>query len=148
MEPRGKTLLKVVGILLIIGAILGILLNILGLTMGSVMLNFAGGTEYPALTEALDTALVISCVIGLVVGVIQLLSGICGVRNCKNVGAAKLCFNYGVLLIILGIASIAVGYFTGLYQTMSIAVMISSMVGSLLLPVLYTIGASMNKKEM
>ncbi len=132
MEAKSNTLLKVAGILMIIGGSIGIILGIIAV-LGVGALAIALGSE------ASLGLLMFAAILTLVSAVVSLIAGIVGVKNAAKPEKAGLCIVFGVLtavLAVLGnILSVAGG---GAFSTMGL-------VTGLLLPVLYLIGAFQNK---
>jgi len=155
---RGKGLLKVTGILLIIFGAITILLTLSTISLPNI----------------------ITAVIGFLSGLLGIFAGIIGVRNSKILEKAQLCFSVGLLLLIyLAIrsiytiitASITFGSsdimeqalndtlssnaasvnmstesFVALGTTMAIVIVVIGSLIQLIIPILYVVGASLNKK--
>lgn len=128
--PKGATMLKVTGILMIIGGAIALIVSILAIA-GIAYLS--DGTSYLGL-------LYVSCALMAICSAIELVTGILGVANCKKPEKAKTCLVWGIVvavLAVLGIISNAIG--GGDFSAMSV-------VTGLVLPVLYIIGAAQNKQ--
>lgn len=148
MEPKGKVLLKVVGILFIIGGVVSILLCVVGFIGGSLYMgqsDTSGAASESA--AAYKAGFIVIYILMLISAIIQLLAGICGVRNCGNINAAPLCLNYGRITLVLSVISVVIGLIFRNGGILTIQYLIST-VCSLLLPVLFIIGASQNKREL
>lgn len=129
--PKGAGFLKVCGILMIIGGAVGIILGIVAL-VGVIALS--------ALAETSMGGLIFSAVLALVAGILQLIAGIIGVKNCKNPAKATTCIVWGAIVAILSIVS----------QILTVSGggkfdFVSCLTG-LVVPVLFIIGAVLNKK--
>ncbi|HHX37707.1 MAG TPA: hypothetical protein GX717_06985 [Clostridiaceae bacterium] len=126
-------LLKISGILLIIGGGIGVILGILGLvaTIGFAAL---GGGTFAAL-------LIIAVVLAILGSVISLVTGILGVKYSARPDKAQICIVFGIITIAINVLSIiltVVG--DGDFSAMS------ALTG-LVVPVIYLVGAFQNKKQ-
>ncbi len=128
MNAPGKGLLKVSGILLIIFGAIAIVLMLLALVASVALI---------ALSPA-ALILVLACIIGLAGAVLDLIAGILGVKNCDKPEKAKSCFVFGIILIAIQVVSMVLSISGGSFDWTSIV--------GLVLPVLYLVGASQNKK--
>ena len=126
MEKKSNKLLKIVGILMIIGSIFSI---IMGLFVGGLAAIFGGLN--------LITFAALSMLAG---GIINLIAGICGVRYAAKPEKANTCIVYGVLTAALVVLS------NILYVSAGSGMNTMSLVTGLILPALYLIGAFQNKK--
>lgn len=128
-EKKGSTLLKVSGILMIIGGAISLIFAIIAIA-GIAILAAAGASS--ALLYAAGA-------IALLGSVAELVAGIVGVVNWNKPEKAKTCICWGVIVIVLSIAScileVAGG---GDFPVLSLLL-------GLVLPVLYIIGAVKNK---
>lgn len=129
-KRKGSVLLKVAGILMIIGGAISLILAIVAI-LGIALLASAGASS--GLLYAAGAVLLISAVA-------ELIAGIIGVKNWNKPEKAKTCICWGVIVAVLSVAgnvlwSIAGGDFS-----------IPSLLLGLVLPVLYIIGAVTNKK--
>ncbi|MDR1620503.1 MAG: hypothetical protein LBS18_07575 [Clostridiales bacterium] len=137
METKSNGLLKVTGILMIIGGGLGIILNLISVFgMGIVVesLNLAGG-------NAILWLLTLAAILSGIGSAISLIAGIMGVKNAAKPEKATVCIVFGfltALLSILGNILTAVG--GGSFGVIYVII-------GLVLPVLYLIGAFQNKKR-
>ncbi|MBQ8975615.1 MAG: hypothetical protein IJ072_07855 [Oscillospiraceae bacterium] len=131
-NPKGSGFLKVCGILMIIGGALGIILSLTAL---------AGVAALSALAETSGGMLTVACIVSLVSAVLELVAGIVGVANCKKPEKATACMVWGIIVAVLcvvgQIISVAAG---GTFNVLSCIV-------GLVLPVLFIIGAALNKKS-
>ncbi len=136
--PQKCTFLKVMGIIMIVGGILGIILGIVGaLGVGAVVaLAAATGTEIGS------GLLIVASILGIVASVFELIAGINGVKNCDKPQLAQKCVILGV--IIIGIAILS-NVFTLIAYADSFNVL--GLVTGLIVPVLYLV-ASLQLKKM
>lgn len=133
-QVPGKGLLKVTGILFVIFAGITLLFGLIGL-IGSVALGAAlGGASGAVLAGALILALVIA----LVVAVLELIAGIFGIKNCDKPEKSTTCIVFGTIILVLSVISMISSITSGQFQWTSIF--------GIALPILYFIGAVMNKK--
>ena len=128
--PRGKALIQVVGILLIIFGALGVLIGLVGL-LGNL------GTGSAGLIILLFFEIVMAgCTLGF---------GIFGVRNCRNAAKAQTIVLMGIILCVLRVIDLVLGALV-VDVLANISVFTGAVFG-LILPILYIIGGSMNKKS-
>ncbi|MEG1847193.1 MAG: hypothetical protein RRX92_05230 [Lachnospiraceae bacterium] len=137
MEAKGKTLMKVVSIVMIVGSVLGIIAAIIMLIGGGAVAAIGGASGLEGSGVVGGTLIGLS-IVTIVVGVIELLAGIFGVKECGNVEMAPKCFKYGIVLIILVAVEIIFSIVTGGFKIMDLL--------GFLFPVLYTLAANMNKQ--
>ena len=129
--PKGANFLKVCGILMIIGGAAAIIASILG---------FAGIAVLASL-GANSALLTVSVILALVGGVIELIAGIIGVKNCKDPSKATTCIVWGVLVAVLTVVSLIINSVAG--GNFSVV----SLITGLIIPILFIIGAVLNKKS-
>lgn len=124
-------ILKITSILMIVGGVLSVL--------GAALLIAFGGLVFSSVDAAgFGVVLGFIAVIGpLVAGVIQLVAGIVGKKNCANPAKAGTCIALGVVICIISILS-TVANLSGDANTGSI---ILNLAVGLVLPGLYTYGA-------
>lgn len=132
MEAKGKKMLKVCGIILIIEGIVGIL------SYGLLTLIFSATTMFSGETEGWLVTLI--AVLYLLAAVVSLIAGVLGVKKCADKSAAKKCIFWGSLNLIL---TVAATWGTSGVDT-SLSHMIYMSIG-LIVPSLYVSGAYMNK---
>lgn len=143
MKIPGQTLLKVTGILMIIGAVLTVIISLLGVIGGAAvtvtsMSGVADDAEVAAAATGLGVAIIVLFVIALITGVFELIAGIFGVKKSGVPNSAKPCFIIGIVIIALNVISTIIGLVNG--GGFSIV----SFATGLVVPVLYTIGAYQN----
>lgn len=129
---KGQGFLKVTGILMIIGGSINLIIAILA----------ALGVAVLAAMDYDLGILYFSCVVLILSAVAQFVSGILGVVNCKKPEKAQVCLVFGIIVIILCV----IGNILNVVGGDSISVF--SLLLGLALPVLYVIGAVMNKKSI
>lgn len=131
---KSNGLLKVVGILMIIG---GSVLTIIGIIAAAGV-----GLVAAALgSEANMTLLLVSAILLLLNGIVTLVAGILGVANAAKPAKAGSCIVFGVLAVILAVLSSILNVAGGNNFSP-----VNLLIG-LVLPVLYLIGAFQNKKR-
>ena len=133
---KGKTILKVTGILMIIGGAISIIIGLVAI---------AGVGVLAATRETLgidfNTGIyTFSAILVLVSAAMELTAGILGVKNCDKPDKATSCIVFGLIIIglsLLGnILSVVSG---GEFGVISFLI-------SLVLPILFIIGAALNKQ--
>lgn len=131
---KGQTLLKVTGILMIVGAVFSIITSVLVGGLGAVA---AGAGAASGLTGAYWVLLFLT----LVVGICQMIAGIKGVKHCKNKDRTKEMILWGAVVAGFSLVSVFVGAInTGELNG-------TSLVSSVVIPCLYIYGAVLNGKE-
>lgn len=138
-DLKGKTMLKVVGILYIVFAAISILMGLVAIA-GGAALGITGGGEGLAL--GLGAAAMILGVIAILSSAFSLVVGILGVKWCNRPDKAQVLFVLGVVLIVLAALNLLSAF--GGDSSSSV---VSSLIG-LVLPVLYTVGAWQNKQSL
>lgn len=130
---KGKTYLKVTGILMIIGGSIGIIVGVVALL---------GATALAKLLETSAAGLIFGCILVLVSAIVQLIAGITGVKNCSRPEKAKTCIKLGVAVALLSLAGNIISVAAG--NSFSF----TNLITGLALPVLYIVGAVLNKKSL
>lgn len=130
--PRGATLLKVAGILMIIGGALSVILSIVAIIGIAAIAYVADGSVSLGMLYASGALLVVSSVAELVAGII-------GTANSKKAEKAKTCIAWGVIVAVLSVAGIVLNVAGGGEFS------VISLITGLALPVLYIIGAARNQ---
>ncbi|MEG0830265.1 MAG: hypothetical protein RSD88_07785 [Anaerovoracaceae bacterium] len=118
---KGEMLLKIVGIVCLIGGAGSGIFAVIGLIGGKFT----------------NSMLIMAFVFTVFFAIANVLGGICAYRNCKNPGAADLCFKYGLILFVFYLGSLAFSVLTKSFAL--------NYVMSMLLPILYIVGARLNK---
>ena len=127
---KGQKILKVTGILMIICGAVAAVAAVLGLI----------GTIAAIALEA-DTPLLIPAAALLILSaVFQLIAGIMGVKNCAKPEKAKACLAMGIIVAVLCILGSVLSVVGGNELN------ILSLVLGLVLPIIYIIGAILNKQ--
>ena len=134
---KGKGLLKVVGILMIIGGALSIIMSIIAIAGVGALTYLADGDLSSA--QLNPTIIYTSCVV--LGSVAELIAGIIGVKNCAKPEKATSCLVFGIIVAIFNLLGIIIGAVGG-----SGFNFVSLVIG-LVLPVLFIVGAVMNKKS-
>ena len=90
---KGKNFLKVTGILMIIGSIIGIFAAVVGILGLSTLVALAGSAEGAGMLYA-------ACILCLISGVLQLIAGIKGAKHCQNPDMAHSCMIWGIVVAV------------------------------------------------
>lgn len=137
---KGKTLLKVTGILMIIGSVIMILTGALGI-VGAV--EASKYYETAVLVGMAETLYILTAasVICLLAGILELITGILGVANCAKPEKAKICLIFGIIVIVISVASDILMIAGGT------EVNVVSLITGFIVPILYIVGAYLNMKE-
>lgn len=125
---KRSKVLKVTGILMIIGAALSILFGVIIGGVGALIAKFAGAST-------LGFAFYLGLATTLVGGIIQLIAGINGVKHCNKPENAKKCITWGIIVIALAVISNVLEVIGGgKFNVLSFVI-------GLIVPVLYIYGA-------
>lgn len=136
MNARGRTLLKVVGILNIIIGILGIISSIMLMLGGGILGALgaaAGEAGAGAVLGALTTA---SAFVSLIFSILLIVSGAVAVKRCNEISST--CFIFGIVLVLIEVISLVFTIVSGGFTPLSLI--------GLVLPILYLIGGALNRK--
>lgn len=145
MECRGAGKLKVVGIIFIIIGAIAVVIYGMGLAGSGLMVgmssNIAEGSSASQTTvEQGGSLLMVMSGIGLIYGLVELIAGIMGVKNCRNREKAKSLMVIGSVLFILALIS-------SIMSMVSNGFHVSGIIGlafGVLLPFLFILGAKQN----
>lgn len=129
MNAPGKGLLKVVSILFIIGGALVTLLSIFAVFGSIALAAYVGG---PA------GILVVASIVSLIVGVLELILGIIGLKKCGDPAQSGFFIVTGIILCVLALISLILSIAGGSFS-------VGGLIG-FVLPILYIVGGNMNKK--
>ena len=133
---KGSGLLKVTGILMIIGGGIGIIASIITIAGLSVLAAFA------AAGDILNVPILyLSGAILIVGSVAQLIARIIGVRNHNNRAKAGTCLVWGIIVAVLSVLGSILTVVGGN------AFPVLSFLLGLVLPILFIVGAMQNKKS-
>ena len=138
-NAKGKNFLKVTGILMIIGGAISMIVMIIALIAIGAGDALTGGevsasTGKPGLLYA-------SCIIGLLGSVVEFVAGIFGVAHSKKPEKANTCFVWGIIVVVFTV----IGTVLSLIGGSSFGSQIVYLLTGLVVPVLYIIGANLNK---
>ena len=128
---KGSKFLKVTGILMIIFGALALILSIVA----------AIGLATLAALDLNTWQYTLAVILMLVGSIFELIAGIVGVKNCNKPEKAGTCMVWGIIVIALSVLS-NVLTLVGNPDNFSIVNLLTGLV----IPVLYLIGAVMNKK--
>jgi len=146
MEIKSNKMLKVTGILLIIGGGISLIIAALAL-VGIAAVAAAVGDDLIELAELAGLAgeyniglLMVGMVIVMIGAVISLVAGILGVKNAAKPDKAQICIIFGFLTAVLILAGniLSMGAGGDFNAT--------GLITGLVIPVIYLIGAFNNKK--
>ncbi len=133
MEAKGKTFLKVTGILLIIEGVLGIIFY------GFMTLILGAGTLI-AKPEG-GTVVMIIAILYTLAAIVSLIAGILGVKNASNKDAAGKCIAWGVINLVL---TFVAGVWSLSGEDVSVGHVLYTCAG-FIIPSLYVAGAYLNE---
>lgn len=146
-KAPGKTLLKVVGILMVVFGVLSFLTNLVNFAM----LGTIGEGEMGELLEQTITASGItveayrmSVYITAAGSLLNIVIGIIGIVNCNKIQKAGVCFVCGIILILWQLGNDAYSAISAGVNVVNIVFMIIG----LILPLLYFWGALKNRQAM
>ena len=134
---QGKNFLKITGIIMIVGGGLTILADLFaGLICTACV---AAATE----SGGAVALAIVGSIIGCAGGILELIAGIMGVKYCDDPTKANLCMVLGIIVAVLALISVIMSI-SGSSSVLSIII---SIICSIAVPVLYVIGAVLNKKS-
>lgn len=142
---KGKNFLKVTGILMIIGGALTIIVSgVLGIIgyLGTTAMITVEGVD-AATVSAAGSFVLVASILSLVGGILELIAGIVGVKNCARPEKATACIVWGFIVLVINVVSLILN-FAG--SGANAGTIITSIIAGIVLPVLYLIGAFLNKK--
>ena len=129
INMQGRVFLKVFGILMIIAGAISAILYIVVIAgaaqLGLGLLTAAG-------------------VIGVIAAVVELITGIIGVKNSAKPENAGKCLVWGIITLVLSVVSNVMVWIAGQTEAGSI---IGTILTGFAVPVLFIIGAVLNKKS-
>ena len=133
MQPQvqGSTMLKVCGVLMIIGAALGLLVYVLALAGAAILGGAAAAIAF------------IFMFMGIAGAILQLIAGIQGVKNWQNPQKAGVCIVMGA--IVAGLSAISNIY--TMAQSGEVGSGLFGLLLGLVIPVLYIVGAYQLKQQ-
>lgn len=141
MEQNGSKLVKVISILMIIGGIVSAIVSLISVAGAGLITAVSGDAKLQqAATEAgtsigTVTAFIwISVIIMVISAIIEIIAGVKGIKNWDNPAAAQSLVRIGIVCVALTIIGSIIAAIGGSFS-------IISLIFSLVLPVLYIIGA-------
>ena len=134
-QNQGSKMLKVTGILMIIGGALALVIAIIAVIGIAAAASLAAG----ALGGGIIALAVIASILSLLGGGIELVAGILGVKNWNQPAKAQSCIVFGAIIIALSVLSNILNLASGSEFNLF------SLLLGLVLPVLYLIGAVQHK---
>lgn len=145
-KAPGKTLLQVVGILLVIFGVLSFLMSLISIATLGMMEGEVGDIMEQSLAATGITmeAYKISIYLSAVASVLNLIIGIIGIVNCNKIKRANICFVCGIILLIWQLGN---DVYAAVTTGISGLTVISMIIG-LVLPVLYFWGAVKNRQAL
>lgn len=131
-EAPGKGLLKTVSILFIIFGTIATIISLVAV-LGSAALSTAGIAG-----AAFGGILMVASIFMLIAGVLELILGIMGLKRSGEVHRAGFFITTGIILCVITLVPFIITLSTGAFD-------ITSLIG-FVLPVLYIVGGSMNRR--
>lgn len=130
-QNQGSKMLKVTGILMIIGGALALVIALIAVIRIAAAASLAAG----ALGGGIIALAVIASILSLLGGGIELAAGILGVKNWNQPAKAQSCIVFGAIIIALSVLSNILNLTSGSEFNLFTLLL------GLVLPVLYLIGA-------
>ena len=144
-QSKGSVFLKVTGLLMIIGGVFTIIVSgipgIIGYSAGKVIANSGELTA----GQVVGTLTLVGAIASLIGGLLELITGIVGVKNHNKPEKATTCLVWGIIVLVINAISLIMAFAGGMS---GVGTIIATVVGSLVLPVLYVIGAVKNKQSV
>ncbi len=134
-KPRGKNMLLVSSILMLIGGIVNAVSSIIGFAMGGL---FAANEGVEG-ADALASLFTAYSVIILVLAVLQIIASIFGIVNRARPEKAQACLIMGIILVLIAVFTMILSIYLDSFDIIQIF--------SLVLPLLYVSGALMNRPK-
>lgn len=131
---KGNKFLMVTGILMIIGGAFGIIAGIVAILGVSGLAALAGSAAGTGM-------LYLASFLCLASGIVQLIAGVMGVKNCEKPEMAQKCIVWGAIVAALSVLGNILNVVAGSSFN------VTSLLIGLILPALYIYGAYLNKKE-
>lgn len=131
---KGNKFLMVTGILMIIGGAFGIIAGIVAILGVSGLAALAGSAAGTGM-------LYLASFLCLASGIVQLIAGVMGVKNCEKPEMAQKCIIWGAIVAALSVLGNILNVVVGRSFN------VTSLLTGLILPALYIYGAYLNKKE-
>jgi hypothetical protein len=144
-KMKGKGFLKVTGILMIIFAAIALIVDVISLVVMDEISAGSVSSEFPENVRNVASIAVTGLIIGCAGSALEMATGIIGVANSKKPQKATICIVFGIIVLAIEVISLIFGFVGG--QASAATIIVSVIVG-LALPVLYLIGAILNKKSM
>lgn len=137
MKLPGKTMIKVSSILFIISGVLALAVYLVG------TLLFSAATVK---TDVIAGWIVVAiCVFYTIMGLLELIAGVKGIKGCNSKEAALSLKVWGIIVMIISLfTNVLSGISNYIGGTSSLPVIILGIIMSVLFPVLYIVGASKN----
>ena len=136
---KGSMILKATGILMIISAAVSIVLGIIGIIGMFVFTS-------DQLSGSAGALAVVAAVVAVIAGVLQLIAGIAGLRNSEKPEKAMTCIILGAIVLLVNVADQILSNFVTAAELTTSTVF--SIIINLALPVIYIIGAILNKRNV
>lgn len=132
---KGKQFLKITGIIMIVGGALGAISGFIALAGINTLTQLIGSSEGAGYLYAVSG-------LATVGGILQVIAGIVGIKNCGNPTKAVTCITWGVVVAALCVIGTIINLIGGYgIQWFALAL-------GLVLPALYVYGAFLNKKQV
>lgn len=134
-QNQGSKMLKVTGILMIIGGALALVIALVIALIDVIGIAAAASLAAGALGGGIIALAVIASILSLLGGGIELAAGILGVKNWNQPAKAQSCIVFGAIIIALSVLSNILNLASGSEFNLFTLLL------GLVLPVLYLIGA-------
>lgn len=106
MEVKGSKMLKGFGIVEIVFGGINFAVALIALFGALALGDAVNKVTGTSVGDAVKAILVIAAILSVVVGAVQLIAGILGVKNANDPEGAKICFGLGIALLALVVVSI------------------------------------------
>ena len=143
MEARGRVLLKIMGIIMIVGGALSIIMSIILIAAVAVLSGYPG-----------TGGLIVGIIITILAGIAELIAGIICTKNAGKPENATKCMVWAIIVIVLQLVGFIITLIgAGTFARMNGASVSSggstvvSIIFGLAVPVLAIVGAVLNKKS-
>ena len=144
-NSKGNVFLKVCSILMIIGGAVTIIFSgVLGLVAYIAGTGIADTGDWGG-GQIVGTVFLLAAIIALIGGILELIAGIIGVKNSNKPEKAVTCLVWGIIVLVVNIISMILTFVGG---NSNAGTIIATVIAGLALPILYIIGAVLNKRSI
>ena len=135
----GKNYIKVTSILMLISAIIAVIVY----PIAGLLLGYATVDTH----ENMGWLIVVICILYTIASVLQLIASVKGIKGCNIKEAADDLRKWGMVVLIIAVIVGVLNCISTIMQSGNIVTGIVSILVSMILPVLYIYGTTLNKRS-